>query len=147
MNDIYQTPKSELTNDSGIVIKPHGFWKVFFWIHVVLSPLLILMIFTTENISGFDYFDLLTFPFVLAVLFGYVFSKKIGFRIIWKVSCIIYPLWYVFYEIIAPFFLNLPQYGELATFDAYFIVSPLFAIPTCYALYLYGFKAEHVWSS
>ncbi|MGL6160177.1 hypothetical protein [Microbulbifer sp.] len=147
MDDIYKAPSSDLEENTDAKFSPHGFWKLFFWIHVVLTPLVLLVVIFEENISVYDYIDLSVFLFNLVVLFGYAFSKKIGGRRFWKGFCFAYIAWVIFYEMVAPFLLDIAQYGDPPTFDMYFVLVPLFTIPTACVIYLYAYKAKHVWDS
>lgn len=144
--NIYRAPESEL-GDGKVLIIPHRFWKFFFWVSVLISALIPLMLMTIDNLNIFDYADLFVFFVGVASLYGYVFSRKLGRRVLWRTFSFIYPLWAIFYGVVIAFVLNIPQYGDPAVVDLWLVIDPLFVIPTSIAIYLYGYKSNHIWVS
>ncbi len=127
--------------------KPHWFWKLFFWFHILIAPVFIILV-VGEELSVLDWVDIGAFFVIITCLYGYVFSKKIGVAKFWQGICLIYPCWAIFYEFIAPYWFHLPQYGEIYDYDPLFIALALFFIvPTSRAFYLYGFSREQLWRS
>jgi hypothetical protein len=118
MANIYTPPRANISGENGNLNTPHLFWKVFFWINTACIPLIILAIAFSESIGVLDYIDLVIFPFILLTLFGYVFSKKIGPNFLWRLLCILYPAWFLFYEFVAPIVLRIPSFGENVEVDA-----------------------------
>jgi hypothetical protein len=155
MNDIYQTPESNLETQNEVPFKPHGFWKVYFWFNIIAIFLVLtasvgFYLMDLGNIwdqaNFLDYIDLATTFFLLPTLYGYVYSKKIFFHELWKVLGITYFFWFVFYLAVAPFILGIESYGEPASLDAWFVVETALYIPSCIVMYLYAFKSDHLWN-
>lgn len=146
MSNLYKPPESEILSEADKKNKPHGFWTVYFWFNVLLTPLVILTIFLIEGLNALDYIDSATLLFILPGLYGYTFSKRILSQLVWKTTCYMYPVWFIFYGIIVPFLLNIPQYGTPTALDGEFWFSLILGIPTCILFYLYAFKAEYLWA-
>lgn len=144
MNQIYKPPESKLIGENELPVKPHIFWRIFFWFHVVVTPLLAPII-LDERLSLFDLIDFGVFIIIIVGLFGYSYSKKILSRGIWMGIAIIYPFWFLFYEFVLPFVFNLPLYGEFVEFDAWLLLSLLFGIPSGLAFFFYGYKSDYIW--
>jgi len=138
MEEIYRTPKSALTEPSTEKPKTHWFWRFFFWLHVAMSPIWAFGIAFMDGLTTLDYIDLLTFPPIVVALFGFVYTKKIGSKLFWRIFNFFYLVWVFFYSIIAALILKIPQYGEVIEIDGWFIIGPMFVIPTCIALWLYA---------
>jgi hypothetical protein len=154
MNDIYQTPESNLETKDNIPFKPHGFWKIYFWLSLVMICIIIVSIVGVMAISDIyifqganllDYIDLVSSIILVIAIYGYAYSKPILSQKIWIASAIVYLIWCIFYLVIAPFVLKIAQYGEQVTFDLLFLIGAVFYIPTCIAIYLYAFKSDHLW--
>jgi len=144
MEDIYKTPESEVGEDEKV--RPHGFWRVFFWVHLVILPILLVMPFFVENLSVYDYIDLGTFIGEIVMLFGYAYSKRIFRASFWKAYLIFYVGWVVAYGFVMPFGFDIPQYGEQTTLDIWFALDPIFYILSISALYFYSFKSPRIWT-
>lgn len=148
MNDIYKPPKSDLTVDENEIVRPHGFWKVFFWINMAFVPLIILgVFFILDDLEPLDFIDLIIFGFTLVGLYSYAFWKIVLTETFWRIFAIGYPLWFVFYEILGSTLIEMNHYGEPATIDGYILVSLLFFLPLSYALYQLAFRSKQLWRS
>ena len=145
MENLYETPKSELLDFEKIKIKVHILWKIFFWIHVLVLPFLIPFLIKVNTIHILDYIGVLVFLLNIINLFGYIYSMKLGPNILWRIFCVLYPLWIIFYELISPFILNIPSYGDHTEFNAWLLIPFVFLVPSCIVLYLYAFKSKKVW--
>ncbi|GAB5452910.1 MAG: hypothetical protein Hals2KO_32380 [Halioglobus sp.] len=124
---------------------PHTFWKVYFWIHLLALPPLALGGIFVFSMTSYDYFDLVTFPAILAGLYGYAYSKILGSESLWRLATLLYTGWTIFYILIVPFVLNLPKYGGPPELNWGLGFNILFAVPTCAAFYFYGFKSKELW--
>lgn len=134
--EVYKTPESCLDAGNGVK-KPNVFWKIFFWIHVLLSLLIPFVIIESSAVHILDYIDILIFsPLVVVCLFCIAYSKMCFTRKVYTAIFYSYVLWSIFYEVIAPYVLGIPAYGETAIFDFWVIVIPIFLVPTWIALYL-----------
>jgi hypothetical protein len=155
MNDIYQTPESNLETQNENPFKPHGFWKFYFWFNVVMLCIIIIAIIGVMKLSDIhifegatllDYIDIISSTITMIAIYGYAYSKPILFQKVWIASAVTYLSWCVFYVVIAPFIFGIEQYGEPATLDLTSLISAAFYIPTCIAIYLYAFKSGHIWN-
>lgn len=133
--------------DSNIGNKPRVFWKVFFWAHFLLLPPLALGGLFVFSMTYYDYFDLVTFPAIVAGLYGYAYSKVIGTEPLWKLATFLYTGWVGFYIFVVPFVLDMTKYGAPPEFNWGTWFSILFAVPTCVGFYLYGFKSKTLWQT
>ena len=148
MSDIYTTPKANVLDKEESRNIPHVFWRAFFWFHLVLIPLIVvLVVVLSESVGVLDYINLVIFPFIVLTLFGYGYSKKIGPNIFWRFLCFAYPIWFIYYEFIAPLVLGVPSYGEKVELDFWLALEPVFGVPACFAIYKYSFKSCHIWDS
>lgn len=155
MNDIYQTPESNLETQNEIPFKPHGFWKIYFWLNLVTLCIVIISIIEIMTISDIyifevinilDYIDIVSSIILVITIYGYAYSKPILTQKIWIASAVTYVIWCIFYVVIAPFMLGIKQYGEQVAFDLFFLGSMVCYIPSCIAIYLYAFKSNYLWN-
>lgn len=142
MNEMYKTPESDLGAEEMSNDRPHIMWRVYFWINVVFAPLVLLVIVMTPDISMLDYIDLTVFSFSLLGLYSYSYTKYIVSKTLWKVFFLMYPAWFMFFEVIGPLTIEMTHYGEPAVVDGYLLISLMFVIPTTYVLYMIGFKSK-----
>lgn len=138
MDEAYKTPESNLTLEMEHQPRPHWFWRLYFWLHVGMAPLLVIGILLVDNLSLFDYLDLAISPPIFVALYGFAYAKKIGVQLFWRAFSIIYPLWMIFYFVIVGLVLKIPQYGEAVEVDGWLIIDPIFAVITSCALWLYA---------
>lgn len=138
MEEAYKTPESNLSIETEQRPKSHWFWRLLFWIHIFVVPLLIVGIVFVEGLTFFDYIDLATFAPILTALYGLSFAKKVGGRRLWRAFSILYPLWAIFYNVVLAFVFKIPQYGEVAELDGWLILEVLFVLPICIALFFYA---------
>ncbi len=145
MNDIYRPPNSYLGINLNETTRPHRFWRVFFWINAAFIPLIFLLLVIVDDISVYDYIDLIVFGLIFIGLYSYGFEKNIFPSVLWKIACLLYPMWFIFYELAGPFFLDMTYYGEPGTVDVFTLISLLFFVPGAVVLYFLGFpKAGNV---
>lgn len=145
MDSPYLPPKSEIA-----VTGPtpaHGFWKAFFWLHVVMIPLVAVGLTAAKDIGPFDYVDLLLFVVIVLALFGLTHGKPLFKQGFWKAFAIAYPAWVLLYEAILPFAFNIPHYGEAATVGPLLAFALAISAVTALALYLYAFRSNPLWSA
>ncbi len=143
METIYKTPEGDVgVNEK---FRPHGFWRFFFWVHVVIASLLVFVLFFVANLSIYDYIDMSNFIVQAIMVFGYAYSKRIFTKLFWKAYFIFYVVWTVAYGFVMPFGFNVPQYGEQVVFDIWFLIDPMFYILSITALYFYVYKSQEVW--
>jgi len=142
MSNLYKPPESDLDIEGTGNNRPYIFWRIFFWINIAISPLILIVISSVEDINFLDYIDLIFFAFIIAVLYLYSYGKKLKYAWLWKTLSFLYPVWYLFYEIIGPLTIDMTHYGEPAVVDNFIIISILFFIPSTYALYAYAFKTN-----
>lgn len=145
MDNAYKPPESNLKLDTENINEPHYLWKIFFWVYAPLTLISVILLLFIENLSIFDYLDMVIYTIAALGLFGYSFSKALFTQKIWGMFFYLFILWFIFYEVIAPFVLNIPQYGEPAVLDIWLLVYIL-EIPIIACLYLYGFKVKQLWT-
>lgn len=134
--EVYKPSESSLDTGDGVK-KPNVFWKIFFWMNMLLSLLIPFVIMESSAVHILDYIDILIFfPLVVVCLFCVAYSKKIFSRGVYTAIFYLYASWSIFYEVIAPYVLGIPSYGEAAIFDFWVIIIPIFLVPTWVALYL-----------
>lgn len=143
MQDIYKPPESNLDTEKRI--RPHGFWRFFFWFNLTLSPLVLLIPFYTKGLKIYDYVDLVTLVPQLIMLFGYAYSKRIFTSTFWKRFFIVYLSWTIVYGFVMPYGLDMPQYGEQRPIDSWLLLELVFFILCGLPLYFYAYKSEHIW--
>jgi hypothetical protein len=146
MSNAYKTPDSSLLADSNKPSGPNIMWRVLFWLYAPLLSISIIALVFIDQTNSFDYIDMLVSSIIAIGLFGYSYSKKIGSRTIWKTLFFILPLWFVFYEIIVPFILEIPRYGEPTQVD-YFLLFNILYIFVLIFIYQYAFKSDHLWDN
>ncbi|WP_045858600.1 hypothetical protein [Teredinibacter purpureus] len=134
--EIYNTPESNVEIDK-FQSAPSVFWKIFFWIHIVLILFVPFAFIESKELHYLDYIDAAIFlPIVAFCLYCYAYSKRpIGSKI-YSVLFYSYFLWAIFYEGVAPYILEVPSYGEEAFIDLWVIIIPVFLIPTLFAQYM-----------
>lgn len=133
--DVYKAPKSDLGFNL-IDNRPNILWRVFFWINVILMLLVPLAIFSSTSIHVLDYIDLfISSPLVLFCLFSYAYSKKTLRPQIYSLCFYTYVLWVILYEVIAPFILGIPSYGEVYVLDSWVLLTLVFVVPSCIAMF------------
>jgi hypothetical protein len=142
MTDMYKPPESDLGVNRLVSNRPHVMWRVFFWLNAAMLLLIVFVLAALPGLSILDYVDMAVFGFVVTGLYSYSYSKKILSPIIWKISCLLYILWFVFYEIAGPLLIDMTHYGEPAVLDGFILLSLLFFVPTAYVLYMLGYKTK-----
>jgi len=145
MNDVeqlFKAPASDLGVDVVSKERPHLAWRVFFWINVVLSLLVIFVVLFLPKLTLFDYIDSAVFGVSVLGLYLFSFGKEIKNNLIWKLFFGLYVLWFLFYEFAGPLTIDMTHYGEPSEIDAFIIVSLMFFLPSAYALYLIGIKSS-----
>ncbi|ABC27619.1 hypothetical protein HCH_00721 [Hahella chejuensis KCTC 2396] len=155
MSDLYAPPKSQVSDVAMSVKEPNVIWKIFFVICVLLNlivaPFLIMSFIGADyvdldfNAGALDYFDWLIQCVMLAGLFGYAFSKRIGMQKLWKAALPVYVVWFVSYAFILPFGFGVYQFNEPPALDWTLVIDPLFTLAVAQAIYLYGFSSDHLW--
>ena len=132
--DIYSPPESQL-DDGSNELQKSIFWRIYFWFHIALIPLLLWWLsFIKPEVSILDFIDLLLFPIIVVALYSYTYSKKILPFKIYFWFFYFYILWVIFYDFIAPLVLKVPSYGEVVTFDIWYLLYITY-IPTFYVLF------------
>lgn len=139
---MYKPPESDLGVNRLVSNRPHVMWRVFFWLNAAMLLLIVFVLAALPGLSILDYVDMAVFGFIVTGLYSYSYSKKLLSPIIWKVSSLLYALWFVFYEIAGPFFIDMTHYGEPAVIDGFVLLSLMFFVPTVYVLYLLGYKSK-----
>lgn len=142
MTDMYKPPESDLGINKLVSNRPHVMWRVFFWFNVAILLLIIFVLAALPGLGILDYIDMIVFGFVLTGIYSFAYSKKMLSTIIWKISCLLYVLWFVFYEIAGPLLIDMTHYGEPAVVDGFILLSLLFFVPTAYVLYVLGYKSK-----
>ncbi|MDF3032112.1 MAG: hypothetical protein K0R03_2670 [Moraxellaceae bacterium] len=144
MTNPYLPPGSEITAPE--TSQAGRFWKVFFWFHVALLPLLVIGVgMMVNSLSVFDALDLLTFPVILLGLYGYAYGKAFSRQGFWKAVAYAYPVWVVFYEVVVPFGFGLDSYGEPPSLGADLPLALVIAAITAVAFYRYAFRSREIW--
>lgn len=142
MSDIYKPPQSDLEVDAELNKRPHGIWRVFFWINIGLAPLSLLALLVLPKLGPLDYIDMLIFLYSLPGLYSYAYNKRLLPATVWKFSFALYLMWFLGYEIIGPLLIEMAHYGEPAVIDAYITISLAFTLPTAYVFYRLGFRSN-----
>ena len=119
------------------------FWKIYFWILVVLLALY-------HASVGFpriwEFIDLIHNIIAIVGLFGFCWERKIFTRLFWKIFLIVCIIWFLLYQYYIPeiqrvYVAPAPQWFGL--FDRVF--SLVMNILLFVALYLYGFRRTYLW--
>ncbi|WP_143728963.1 hypothetical protein [Microbulbifer sp. GL-2] len=133
--EIYKAPESNVEIGK-IQSTPSVFWKIFFWIHIALILLIPFVFIESSEIHYLDYIDIGIFlPIVIFSLFCYAYSKRPVSTTVFSVFFYLSLPWALFYELIAPYVLGIPSYGEEAVIDFWLVIIPIFLLPTLFAQY------------
>jgi len=143
MSNLYKPPESDLEIAGAGINQPNILWRIFFWINVILSPLILLVIFSVDSLNSLDIIDLLFFAVIIRVLYLYSYARELNHEWVWKILSFLYPIWYLFYEFLGPLTLDMTHYGSPAVIDRYIIISIIFFIPSAYALFAHAFKSNN----
>lgn len=148
--DPYEAPKSRLDNSNqGDDESTNTLaWKVFFWITATLALLTVLGISLIENLTLFDYIDIVLSIITTVGLYGFAYYKPISILgkgvIFWR-----YFFYVVFVESLILFtilpILGIPIYGEQWNFDQWFLVNILYMTAMLYAVYQYAYRRPFIW--
>ena len=107
------------------------FWKIYFWLIIVL----LIFGYWSEGIGGiWGVIDLVISIGSLIGLFLYAYRKIFLSSLVWKAYFFLYVFWDFTYNLIIQ-----PRVAG-KEFDPISLIGLLFVAPICIALYLYGFR-------
>lgn len=151
MDNPYQAPKSNIEN--GIVEpKSKTAWKVYFWIIILLYPLLTISLLMGPEAADTTAIDLIItffiYPIVLLGIFGFAYDKRFFTARFWKIWIVVSIASDIYTESdIFEMELDITSDWELYVYIALFVLIVLPLIIFQYlALYNYTFKSPEIWS-
>lgn len=146
MENPYVTPRSNLALEA--VKKPaKRFWKVVFWLHVALTPLVVIGVAAIPTLSVLDKIDAATLVPILLVLYGYSHDKAFFRQPAWQVAALAYPLWFITFELVLPLGFGVSNYGQPVEMGPMLMVSVVMGTLTTLAFWLYGFRSPAIWQA
>ena len=138
----YKTPTSPLGNSPE---NPENspWWRVFFWVTVLLTVLTILGLMSAENLGLFDYVDFIISLIAVLGLYGYAHYKPLGGVVFWR---------YFFYTALVETLvfsglfplLGIPRYGDVDV-GYWHLFDIGYALIILRALYRYAYRSAFVW--
>lgn len=143
--DPYKAPESDLSANQAALPKTL-WWKVLFFIWVLLLVLLFAGIALTDEIplGIMESIDLLISLVILFALFGLAFNKAIGKRVFWQYFFYVNFITTVIYSIVFPVF-GIEIYGVVTEFNLEYLIGMVFAVLTVWASYVYGYRRGVLW--
>ena len=142
MTDPYRAPEADLLDEAA---PSKVWWKVFFWLLLILEALSITAYINDPAESVFEMLlEIAIYSAILVGMFGFAYDKKILSQGIWKIVLPI-GLAYDIYVLIDIVGSSSPQTLYLTTVSMVVIVFPVMLFQYI-ALYKYGFKSTDIWN-
>jgi len=130
-------------------MKPRWWWRMFFALRVIVALVVIVTPLLLEQVRErwvwwqWTYVALLTFQSL--GLFGYVFSRRIGFPHIWQLAFVIsvpYTIWNLYGPTLNPTLAG----RSVGFWVAVIALGLVLEVPLLIALFRYGFRSKDVWN-
>jgi len=152
MNNPYKPPKSNIVSEEELNrYYPSVFWKLYFWLSIVLFSLLFIMLglmslglIEESAYNLFDGFDMIVWVIALFAIYGLAWSKKTFTRQFWLIFSHGFALWVLIYTFLFPYVLNMPIYGEISQPED-LIYDLSFSFANIYALFRYAYCMDYLW--
>ena len=143
--DPYKTPESDLGGNTPELPRTI-WWKVLFFIWVLLLVLIIVGFALTDEIpiGLLETLDLLFSLVMMIALFGLAFNKAIGKQVFWQYFFYVNLLITLIASIVYPVF-GIEIYGVVSEFNIEFAIGLVFAVLAVWASYVYGYGRGMLW--
>ena len=140
----YKPPASSLGTSGG---RPRisVWWKVFFWLSLIISVPSALAIASLKGLTLLDYADFALSLVAIVGLYGFSYGKRIGNVVFWRYFFYVVLVETTIISLVFPL-LGLPRYGS-ADITSLYIIEIAIALLILSALYRYAYRSAFVWGS
>lgn len=140
----YKPPASSLETPGG-GSKISVWWKVFFWLSLIISVPSALGVASIKGLTLLDYADFALSLVAIVGLYGFSYGKRIGNVVFWRYFFYAVLVETMIISVVFPI-LGLPRYGSAAVTPLY-IIEIAIALLILSALYRYAYRSAFVWES
>lgn len=140
--DPYQPPEAPLVTQP--VEQTSIWWKVLFWLTLLLMVLSTIGLPLIENLSWFDYLDYLLSIVATVGLFGFAFSRRIGTVVFWRYFFYVVLLESFIFSVLFPLF-GIPSYGDVTPLGGWYAFGLAYTVALLWAIYHYAYRRPLLW--
>ncbi|TDJ64295.1 MAG: hypothetical protein E2O36_01965 [Proteobacteria bacterium] len=143
-NDPYQSPGADV-DSGGQGPENNIWWKIYFWLNIILMIMGFMAFPFIEGITLFDYLDIIVSLIAIVGLFGFAFYRPIGDVVFWRYFFYITLIESFAYVFVVPL-IGYERFGQAPNFGAMFIFEVIYVWILCCALYFYAYKRSFIWA-
>jgi hypothetical protein len=138
----YEPPGSPLKGAHG---RPRNtlWWKVFFWITLVLTLFTVLGVASIKGVSLMDYVDFALSLVAVVGLFGFAYYRPIGGVVFWRYFFYVALVEAVVYSLVFPA-LGVARYGD-TSITYWYLFEIGYTVLILWAIYRYAYQVPIIW--
>lgn len=140
----YEPPLSHLESSGG---KPKNsiWWKLFFWISLLLTLMGVPGLAVTKGLTLLDYADFILSVMAVVGLYGFAYYKRIGNVVFWRYFFYATLIETLVFSLMFPL-LGVPRYGA-KTLNYWYFFEIAYSLLILSALHRYAYRSALVWKS